>query len=321
MLSIDKTIQSMWSIIQNENNKLIKKSINSSENEIEILKKQRLRNLRVALEPFVFNQLNETYGHKLSEFWQTYLPPLRAKQTFVIIERRSHPNFWFVLRNLAWSGPSLSVVIFCSDENIAFIRGLLGDKASAFYLIPFFKKESPSDDPSSRRAIEEYNDLLTNYLVYQKIYELTGAEYMITVQMDNYFRKKLVPELFIDDYYGAPWGWNHETPGGSGVTFRRINLMIDICKKYRPDLSILIKEEGEDCWWNKVLVEEKAIIPHFRHRWRVIIESAHICVVEEGEKVSYYDHFIVHQAWTYVDLYYEFDFYLKYWRALLEIKI
>jgi hypothetical protein len=97
--------------------------------------------------------------------------------------------------------------------------------------------------------------------------------------------------------------------------------MIDICKKHRPDLSILIKEEGEDCWWNKVLVEEKAIIPHFRHRWRVIVESHHICIVEEEKKVSHYDHFIVHQAWTYVDLDYEFDFYLKYWRALLEIKI
>jgi hypothetical protein len=314
----DTIISGMWEIVQKENIKFLKYPDKDIPAMKDYYTMQRLRNLRIALEPMVFNQLNETYGKKLNDFWETYTPPLRSSKTFVVIERRCHPNMWFVLRNILWSGSSLgmSIVIYCSDENEGYIRGLLADKVDSFHIIPFFKGEG-----DAKNGIIDYNDLLTRYTTYEQILDLTGASYMITVQMDNYFRRKMINELFIHEYYGAPWAWDHTAPGGSGVTFRRIQLMIDICKKYRPALQILIEETGEDCWWNNVLRLEKAHIPLFSFRWRIINESSHLCIIEDEKQLSFYNPFIIHQSWTYIDMNWTFDLYINYWRALLEIKI
>jgi hypothetical protein len=314
----DATISAMWQIVQKEN------TIFDNYPDLDVTAmrnyyvKQRLRNLRIALEPLIFNQLNETYGKKLNDFWENYTPPLRSSKTFVLIERRCHPNMWFVLRNILWSGSSLgmSIVIYCSNENEGYIRSFLADKVDSFHIIPFFKGEG-----DSKNGIIDYNDLLTRYTTYQEILYLTGASYMITVQMDNFFRRQMIEDLFIHDYYGAPWAWDHSAPGGSGVTFRRIQLMIDLCKKYRPDISVLIEEAGEDCWWNNVLRLEKAHIPLFSFRWRIINESSHVCIIEEEKHLSFYNPFIIHQSWTYIDRFWTFDLYINYWRALLEIKI
>ena len=81
-----------------------------------------LKTLRHGLEPYVYAHLEATYGQKLTEFWKSWIPPLRSAKAFVLVERRTHPNFWFVLRNMAWAGPNMAVYIFCSDENVNFIK-------------------------------------------------------------------------------------------------------------------------------------------------------------------------------------------------------
>ena len=80
-----------------------------------------LKTIRNGLEPYVYAHLEETYGQKLTEFWNSWTPPRRSSKAFILIERRTHPNFWFVLRNMAWAGPDMAVYIFCSNENVNFI--------------------------------------------------------------------------------------------------------------------------------------------------------------------------------------------------------
>ena len=93
----EKAICGMWHITQNE----------LRENSPTMLS-----NLRNKLEPFVFNALEETYGRELTEFWKWYIPPKKAKRSYMLVEGRIHPNMWFVLRNMAWAGPEMAVYIY-----------------------------------------------------------------------------------------------------------------------------------------------------------------------------------------------------------------
>jgi len=60
----DTIISGMWEIVQKENIKFLKYPDKDIPAMKDYYTMQRLRNLRIALEPMVFNQLNETYGKK-----------------------------------------------------------------------------------------------------------------------------------------------------------------------------------------------------------------------------------------------------------------
>jgi hypothetical protein len=80
-----------------------------------------------------------------------------------------------------------------------------------------------------------YNNILTDY----RFYEAIPATYLLTVQMDNYFRKKIPDEMFVGDYWGNPLAWVPYKAGG-GATVRKVSAMIALCKEHRPNLSLLI---------------------------------------------------------------------------------
>ena len=92
----------------------------------------------------------------------------------------------------------MSVYIFCSDVNINFLKGLIGDKIDNFNLIQVFK-----GDPSLEEAIKDYNNFLTSW----KMYETINAEWSLLVQMDVFIRRKLPDSIFVGEYWGYPFGW------------------------------------------------------------------------------------------------------------------
>ena len=242
------------------------------------LQAERNDSYRTVLEPDIFSILEAKYGSKLKSIWDTYYPPKKSDHAFVVVERRAHPNFWWVLRNMAWAGPNMAVYLFCSDQNEGFIRTLLGDKADYFNICVVFK-----GNPSRERGKKEVDNLLSDWRTYASI----DAKYILTMEMDCFLRKKVPRELFDGDYWGCTWGWQPEQPGGGGLTVRKISSMIELCRKYRPNLE---EDLGcsQDCWLALRTMEEELDYPRLEFRILYLMEN-----ILQGSPVG------VHQFWTY----------------------
>lgn len=238
---------------------------------------QALIRYRHDLEPYLFQHLTVKYGKRLDNFWKTHQFPYKSNYAWVIVERRCHSNWWFFLRNIAWAGPSMSLYIFCSDENYEFLKILLGEKCNSIHLIPWFKGFA-----DRKQAIDEYNQTLMSAELYEKI----DAEYAIVTQLDTYIRYKIPPGIFIGDYYAAPWNWDLDAPGGGGLSIRKISSMIKICKEGKKD------DRAEDLWFSDYVRENGYEYPPIEMR---------ICVFSESYPV--HDFIGIHQFWTYLDTY------------------
>jgi hypothetical protein len=239
--------------------------------------KNALVRYRSDLEVYVYQYLMTKYGPTFDAFWKTHSFPIKSPYAWVIVERRCHPNWWFVLRNLAWAAPSMSLYLFCSDENLPFLKTLLGDKANTVHLIPWFK--GYADRPM---AIKDYNEALKTAGLYEKI----DAEYAIFAQLDTYVRYKIPASLFMGDYYGAPWNWDLDAPGGGGLSVRKIKSMIRICKEAPKD------DRAEDIWFSDYVRANGYSYPPLELR---------TCIFSESYPIPYF--IGVHQFWTYLDTY------------------
>jgi hypothetical protein len=312
---IDPYISMMYELTEKNHQSAVEKfRIATSQEEVIAIDTERYQKIRAETEPLVFAHLQEKYGKMLSDFWVSYTPPSIAKQAFVLVERRAHPNMWFILRNMAWCGPDLAVFIFCSDENYNAFKALIGDKVG-FHLIKYF-----SGNPKERKdAIKDFNNFYTDYRVYEQIASLSGAEYIITVQMDNFFRRKIHSDMFVGDYYGSCWTWNFELAGGGGLTCRRVPAMIEICKKHRPDPSIDAECEGEDEWISTRIKNDGYNVPDIYFRLAVFMERGMI-IMNNEIKGFVINPLGVHQSWSYAYEKFNREEYFFVWNELLTLK-
>jgi hypothetical protein len=232
------------------------------------------RTIRTNIEPYIYNYLNQKFYTKLQSHWETYMPPLQSKQAYVIVERRCHPNFDFVLKNIAWANPNMSIYIFCSDYNEKFVYSLLGDKVKNVNIILAFSGEG------TNIGVKDYNKLLCSKEFYERFHPYT--EYILTIQMDVFIRRKF-NDIFVGDYWGAPWQWKEEAAGGGGATVRKVSTMLDICKNN-------INDEGypEDSWFSEKVAEMGCYLPDIEFRTRIM------------ESLFVEDPIIVHQFWTFI---------------------
>ena len=288
----EKAICGMWHITQNE---LREKS------------PKILSNLRNKLEPFVFNALEEGYGNKLTEFWKTYIPPKKAKRAYMLVEGRIHPNMWFVLRNMAWAGPDMSVYIFCSDQNYDYIMDLLGDKAPHFNVIVAFK-----GDPPKEQAWQEFVNLYTNW----KIWEMMETDYALLIQMDVYIRKRLDDCLFNYDWYACRWAWKIDEPGG-GISICRVAKMVSILKEHRPNTEIDCPISSDE-FINRI-IQVNGTYPPLMENVQNLMESMQR-FTEGTYRVLIVDPYAVHQPWTFSYPFSQEEFRI-FWRELLTIRI
>jgi len=257
-----------------------------------------IQHYRTTLEPYIYMHMAQTYGAMLEKHWATYLPPTKSDYACVIIERRCHPHFRFILQSVAWAAPYMSVYLFCSNENKAFLQALLGDKVGHYTLVETF---AGADVPRAQ-AIQDYNHLLTDVVFYQAI----QAQYMMTVQMDNIFRRQLPVSVFVGDYWGNPWFWEKDAAGGGGASIRRVAYMVALCRKHRPDPSVPL-DCNEDSWCSIRTTE----FPPLAFRTEFSMES-----------VPADDPYLLHQFWTFANPYIELgrDFFLQYWGFLLTMR-
>jgi hypothetical protein len=257
---------------------------------------QQLDHFRLTLEPYIYHYLIGTHMSTLNKVWETYVPPYESEHAYVLVERRPHPNFEFILKNMAWACPTMSVYLFCSDVNEPFIRAILKDKAPHYHIIPIFKGIQ-----SREEGKKEYNHLLTSADFYRQI----RARYMMTVQMDVFIRQKLPAFMFDTDYYGNPWAWDLTLPGGGGVTIRRVEKMIELCERYGT-----CGEENEDAWIAKHIVKMGASCP----KWN---KSGYVCM----ESIRAEHPIALHQFWTFLSQYMitPKDSCIAYWKHLLTL--
>ena len=235
---------------------------------------------RNEFEPYIYQYLTWHYGQKLDTFWETHEFPKKSKYAWVMVERRSHPNFWFVLRNIAWAAPYMSLYIFCSNMNYNFIMRLLGDKVKNVTVIPWFEGFVSRDEGK-----EQYNRTFKM----ADFYKLIDAEYMLTVQMDCFFRKKLPESVFVADYYGNPWAWAPEKGGGGGITLRNIKRMIEIVSNV-PESERLDGGTVEDGWIAEHVYKQGNNIPPLEYRMNIFSENFPV-----------QDPYGVHQFWTFIE--------------------
>lgn len=249
-----------------------------SPDEIKKWNETTLDYFRNQLEPYVFQYLQHKYGSTFDAFWKTHTFPKKSKYALVIVERRCHPNWWFILRNIAWAAPYCSLYIFCSDLNIDVIRSYLGDKAENVNIIPWFQGNVSREEGKAQTNIT---------FKLQHFYEIIDAEYMLRFEMDTYFLQKVPTDIFAGDFYGAPWGWAQDKPGGGGLTVRNIAAMIDICNKEKENIN----PHGEDDWIGHAIVKHGYSVPSFDFRRQIFLENM----------LSYVHPIGIHQFWTFIN--------------------
>jgi hypothetical protein len=236
---------------------------------------ETLDKFRCDLEPNIWQNLMLNYGAKLDEFWKTHQFPKKNKYAWVIVERRCHPNLWFLIRNIAWAAPHFSLYIYCSDENQKFIRTLLGDKVNNVNIIVWCKGFATR---------QEGKDHYAATFKMASFYEHIDAEYMIRAEPDTYLRHKIPEIIFMDDFYGSPWCWNLSKPGGGGLHIRKIKSMVDLCKRANYEGC-----EGEDSWLGDKIIEYGYTFPSLEKRKLIFSENFPV-----DNPIG------VHQFWTFL---------------------
>ena len=236
---------------------------------------ETLDRYRCDLEPYIWQHFIARYGPKLDAYWKTHTFAKKSEYAWVIVERRCHPNWWFLLRNILWAAPHFSLYIFCSDENAAFVRALLGDKVNDVHIIEWYKGFA---------ARQEGKDQYSATFKMPSFYKQIDADYMLTVQTDAYLRHKIPERIFIGDFYGAPWEWYPEKPGGGGLTVRKIATMIELCERANHT-----GPENEDGWLGDKIVEYDYTFPPLEMRMHIFSENFPV-----PNPIG------VHQFWTFL---------------------
>ena len=230
-------------------------------------------------EPFVYDILKYRYGTLLDAFWKTYEPPLISDRAFVIVERRCHPNLWFILRNIAYFGRGWAIYLFCSKQNYDYCAAILGKNLKNVHLKILYTELA-----DSKVGVSDYNNTLKSKAFWEQI----DSENLCIFQMDCYLRKPIPEELLEYDYVAPPWIWNTKLPGGSGLSLRKRSVMIDICEKKPPN------DEGEDVFVALGVCEFGYNYLHSSESKKYFVES-----YMSDDPVA------VHQWWTYA-YYYNF---------------
>ena len=250
-----------------------------------------LHTIRVELEYPIFNKLRETYGKTLKESWERATFPTSSSNTVMLVERRNHPNIEFVLHNVMYfvKDRDFSLTLVCSKDNEAYIRKILGKHEATTHILVLF-----DDDCNRDKARDEYNTTFES----AEFWEQIRADYILSIQTDCYLRKPLPDIIWTVDYVASPWAWKPWVVGGSGLTFRKKDAVIDMCR-----IKTKKKMAEDEFFAHMCLHTGKKVLP---------LEIAEH-IFSESRFVD--DPVGVHQWWTYlsqVDTIKEREFFLRY---------
>jgi hypothetical protein len=195
-------------------NSLFQSWINSAQESPDA--KTHFHRLRMTLEPIIFNYFIEKYLPTLKVWWQNYNLPLVSDRAIVIYETRTLPHLEFHILNTCYFAKGWSLIIYCTRQNIDEIIRILGPNHHRATL----RLVEPGDKP---------RDTYISFYKSRQLWESIPATYALCAEIDSYLRKP-IPETIRDyDFVCARWPWHPDSPGGSGLTIRRVSAMLRIC--------------------------------------------------------------------------------------------
>jgi hypothetical protein len=238
---------------------------------------------RMILEKPIFDKLRELYMSKLKETWIAGNGfSNNPKHTIFIYETRCHENLEFLIYNLYYFTRSRSwaVLFYCTAEVESYIRSTVGPLADTIQFTPIpsvFSSTDSNDSHGENRNI--YNDMMLSMEFWQSLSD-RSISHILVAQTDCYLRKPLVIDVDAYDYIPAPWAWAPNSPGGGGLTIRRVQKALDIHKRF-PELAC---GQGEDFWFSEGIVKVGGTVDNFLF----------------AESYMNPDAVGVHQWWTFV---------------------
>ena len=239
-----------------------------------------IHKVRMDLEEPVFDHLRATYGAFYRTFWENTSFAKEAKQTVLLVERREHPNIEFVLQNVMYycsqSEQPFSLTIVCSDANVDYVKGVLGNHVETTQIIPYFKGIGTRDEGRN-----EYNAAFKSAAFWNQI----NAEYILSIQTDCYLLQPIPPVFWTYEYIACSWSWNPNCVGGGGLTWRKKDTVLHIIEAMQGKEGF----EGEDCFFSEGCALVNAKSPGFEEAMSYFVESC----FTETKPIG------VHQWWTY----------------------
>lgn len=251
---------------------------------------------RNTVDPFIYTLLKQKYGSVLQTHWDTCTIPKQSDRAIVIVERRCHPNLKFCLQNAAYFAPGFSIHVVCSKANENFVQHICGLQKNFVHIHPIFK-----DISTSSQGYLEYNELLKT----TTFYDFFKEEYLLFMETDCYFLKKIPQSIFQYDYVASKWAWAKEDPGGGGISLRKRLIMKEICTKCLEDNKIGIPQ---DCFINTAIKKLNYKFPE---------EDKNVFFTE-----SCFSYFVIgtHQWWTFLSQLPENEWY-EIFKVYLELNL
>lgn len=233
---------------------------------------EQLHTKRTQLEPLIFDILKIKYYNIFDEFWRSHSVQKNNNKSIIIVERRIHENFAFILRNVFYYARDWAITIVCSDINLNYIKTICTHNREHINIIPYFE-----GNPNRDTARSEYNNLLMK----SEFYKMLKYEHLFFVEMDSYLRKPIDKTILEYDYLAAPYAWDEISSGG-GMSYRKRNVMIDICENYKSETPM------QDCYALEGIKALGYNMPDFIKGIFYISESCHVD-----------DPMGLHQWWTF----------------------
>jgi len=176
---------------------------------------------REMFEPIIYTYLQDTYGSIFDTFWINNPPPKESKYGIFITERRSHPNLWFLLRNLHYYCPNWQITIHCSNDNYEYLKSICYPHTDLIHLKIVFES-----DASPQQGKIEYNKHLKKLSTWESI----ESEHILCAETDTYLINKIPDDILTYDYVASVYSWKPSYPGGGGLSLRKKSTMLLICK-------------------------------------------------------------------------------------------
>jgi hypothetical protein len=189
------------------------------------------------IEPLIFEHLRATYFPFFQNHWATYKLPSynEAKNAIFIYETRCHPQLDFLIYNATYYARGWGLLIYCTDDNEAYIKKILGPTASLaaeFRII----KNGGNEYKSARDA---YNEFLKSGDFWGSV----DKEYLLMMETDTYLRRPIPADFCSYAYIASAWPWK-AGPGGGGLSIRRVASMKAIALLY-PEATVSIWAQDE----------------------------------------------------------------------------